>query len=530
MKIDKNIACTRFTLLNIAILIVIFAIIYNNIQEYVRKMVPTGDHRQDLLNACKIDLIVHSMPQVQNVSSYRPTVAIGYNSNVDLVVKAIPLLKQLDENIGMEKEENLNCDLLYSRNQLIKCFIKYFKNGNGVERFVANESLFNEMVSIAKHEKSHEFHVGGNAALMAVKFAKENWNVFLTGGAIGTTLRELLSPYDIQFITASNDGKTNEKNLDNLGDEIHMIMEYDRNEQFKNYIAPRANRFIATRDLSNAGFYSLDNFHRFLDQNISRIDLLVISGLHLLDSLTDVKERAILWKKISDRTSKTNTLAKSKKSHFLMHLELASIGQEIIYNEISEYLFPFINSIGLNEQELNSLYHAVSKTDAKSLTNIAQVTPNIKNVTEALVYLLDKFNHIYRIHFHSLAYHLVAVRKAEDIAAYRAVVASSSLTACTQACGFQNPDSIDLNKVDLLFKWSEQQTQISEKPELFSLVTYHGKHPDSIISWKTSQGFEMSLAPVLVCKQTIKTVGLGDAISTAGLSAEIKIRQAILPK
>jgi ADP-dependent glucokinase len=470
-----------------------------------------NDDRKSELYHTKHDLIQLSQQAIQQQMNNKLSVAIGYNSNVDLIVKAIPILNQLSTIV----DESVSCDLLYSKDQFVSCFRKYFRNGNGVERFVTNGTFFNELITLSAQHPSHHYHIGGNAALMAVRFALENWKVSLTGGSIGNTLKNLLSSYNIRFITKSE----TEPDQD---DEIHLIMEYDKAEFFANFSSPRANRFIVTRDISNAEFYSLDNFHKHLDEEISSLDLVVLSGFHLLDGETDSAKRQSILKQISEKIRNTLVVSEQKKKkHFVIHLELASIGQEVIYNEIAETIFPYVHSLGLNEQELYALYHSTQQSDIPS---IAQLIPDISSVTGAINTIMKQYSHLHRIHFHNLAYHLLAVRDTDitNEDAYIAAVTSSSLQACTQACGFTSPHTIDLAAVDLLFKWNEKQVA---SDNLFKSIVSHGQQSNhSVISWTTSDnGYRFYLSPVLVCKQTIKTVGLGDAISTLGLSAQLKV-------
>lgn len=510
----------------------------------------TNDEHEDpfpitfrIKQAIKNDLLRYSLLQEQREQNDKLTVAIGYNSNVDLVVKAIPVLNQLllmttnttseisdglllNAPSSSSLDEESYCNALFSVQQFVHCFVRFFREGSGVERFVLNETMFEQVISTSVLQEDNEFHIGGNAALMAVKFAKEQWKrVFLTGGTIGDRLRQLLAQYSnkIQFVTHES-LNSKQEHSDEKKDEIHLIMEYDKNEEFAGYFAPRANRFIVTRDISNAEFYSLDQFHRVIDQNIRDIDLVVLSGFHLLDGETNTTRREHMMQRISEKIAKTFHIKEHKKKHFMMHLELASIGQEKIYNEIGKYIFPYIHSIGLNEQELSSLYRATHSSLPK-LKSIAQVIPNIAQVTIALSHVMKTFGSIERIHFHSLAYHLLVVRQNNsNTAANLAAVSSSSLAACSQACGFDDPNDIEPEKVDVLFHWEEQQPIIQKFSHLFSRVHFYGAKEPSMVQW-TNDGFEFFLAPVLVCKKTIKTVGLGDAISTAGLSAQLKVEQ-----
>ena len=80
----------------------------------------------------------------------------------------------------------------------------------------------------------------------------------------------------------------------------------------------------------------------------------------------------------------------------------------------------------------------------------------------------------------------------------------------TQIAGLQacDQDTFHLNDVDLRFSRSYKLYSGAEAVEFDAnnpVVTF--KHKD----------IEFSLSPVLVCRNPLKTVGLGDAISSTGL-------------
>ena len=84
--------------------------------------------------------------------------------------------------------------------------------------------------------------------------------------------------------------------------------------------------------------FSLDSLLSFNPQAV------VISGLHLLEGQSeDMKQDKIasLQSKLQDLPSDTP-----------VHLELASMTSPEFMRDIVEQIFPFVDSIGLNEQEL----------------------------------------------------------------------------------------------------------------------------------------------------------------------------------
>lgn len=137
-------------------------------------------------------------------------------------------------------------------------------------------------------------------------------------------------------------------------------MEYSKGAKFLSHTTPRANRYIATRDIANAEFLSLHEFHKKLPDFGAH--LLVLSGFHLMDG-QDKDKRSVEW----DHITKYLKLVKNVR---FMHVELASIGNREIYKEIADNVFPSVNSLGLNEQELGALYHVLFPNQKKP--NISQ--------------------------------------------------------------------------------------------------------------------------------------------------------------
>lgn len=118
------------------------------------------------------------------------------------------------------------------------------------------------MIDNAMKQTSKILHIGGNAALMAENFSKEGFSVILTG-ATGPTAKKLLTSDKIKFIGSSND-------------EIHLIMEYQKEKEFDGVKTIRSNRFIATRDFTNSEFQVLDEFHDSIQKE--KPNLIILSG------------------------------------------------------------------------------------------------------------------------------------------------------------------------------------------------------------------------------------------------------------
>lgn len=171
-----------------------------------------------------------------------------------------------------------------------------------------------------------------------------------------------------------------------------------------------------------------------------------------------------------------------------------------------------VNSIGLNEQELLFL----SQAGAGPHSELASWDgmPDVGRVSDILLWVLERHGRVdpeseadlTRIHFHTLAYHILVTvdgHWGNQVAA----VAAGARVAGSQACGLE---SIDPTKVALRaprdFYSSYSEPRESLTLDLAMPVTVYRRGNVSFY-----------MTPVLVCKQPLRTVGLGDAISAEGL-------------
>lgn len=174
-------------------------------------------------------------------------------------------------------------------------------------------------------------------------------------------------------------------------------------------------------------------------------------------------------------------------------------------------MLPEITSLGLNEQELAFASIAAGGPHSDHIED-SQGQPLIHKMSDIIHWLLYNYgkstknpnSRLSRIHFHSLTYHIVGVHRSQWKNVRSATMAGTRL-AGMQACDVQklDPDIVDL-KMPLEF-------------QLFSGDVKRTLDPESPAhSWSINE-YLFVLSPVLVCKDPVKTVGLGDAISATGL-------------
>ncbi|KAM9714899.1 ADP-dependent glucokinase isoform 7-T7 [Dama dama] len=194
-----------------------------------------------------------------------------------------------------------------------------------------------------------------------------------------------------------------------------------------------------------------------------------------------------------------------------VHLELASMTNKELMSNIMHQVFPAVTSLGLNEQEL--LFLSQSASGPHSSLSSWNGVPDVGVVSDILFWILkehgkseSRASDLSRIHFHTLAYHILATvdgHWANQLAA----VAAGARVAGTQACA---TETIDTRRVSL----KAPHEFMTSRLEAGSRVVLNPSEP--VVAWHR-EGVSFHFTPVLVCKDPVRTVGLGDAISAEGL-------------
>ena len=146
-------------------------------------------------------------------------------------------------------------------------------------------------------------------------------------------------------------------------------------------------------------------------------------------------------------------------------------------------------------------------------------------------------NRLTRIHFHCLMFHVIAEYGDSDESQSGAAATASasanswshnavssllsgSKVAAKQACGFDYKDESRNDQLERMLKFRMQHT-LDEANNIMlkvesreSYVTFNASDP--VVRFSRGR-IRFYFTPVLVCKKPLKTVGLGDAISSNGL-------------
>ena len=334
--------------------------------------------------------------------------------------------------------------------------------------------------------------------MMARRLARDGCKVLLAAKMSSDEAKTLHS--SIQLATSSSST--------NMMEDIHLLLEYDVGECWGRYCSPRANRFIVHNDQSNLMLESLDGFEDAL-QRFSP-DLLVVSGLQMLDNFPY---------DISIRTKKLIELQKllaSQPSSVRIHFEMASFTDEVLLRELLQYVIPYADSLGMNEQELDNLHNLLLYGNISYASDpyprIATTLDLMRSLSSALQQSRKPSHRkVTRIHIHTLAYQIIAASQGSAWKYTRSAAAKASLVANRYVC---NSSVINTVNAKLIM---DESFSISRNP-ISPRVPLIDEAPVSC--WKEGD-FKICIAPNLVCTSVLQTGGAGDNISAAGLSIQI---------
>ena len=348
-----------------------------------------------------------------------------------------------------------------------------------------------------KKLNSTTVHIGGNAPVIAKRFAMEGWQVMLAAKMHPTSTRKLHP----QISVAGNESTYRQE-------DIHLLFEYDIGDQWGPYVAPRANRFIVHNDYSNMMLETLDDFiESFASFQPS---LVVVSGLQMLDNFPlDVSIRTAKLQRLQEALE---SLPGTTKIHF----EMASITEERLLTDLLEYVIPYADSLGMNEQELANL---CSMLEFGNITIVSDPYPRVAKALDQIRSLYElmeakksaSHRKLSRVHVHTLAYQAILITRDSVWRNVNGAVAKASLTANRYVCA---SNKISVNNAKLIMDDS------------FSVSVAPGSHRMPLVeaapvSCWSEEEVRFCVAPNLVCTAVQQTGGGGDNVSAAGLVLQL---------
>lgn len=135
---------------------------------------------------------------------------------------------------------------------------------------------------------------------------------------------------------------------------------------------------------------------------------MILSGFHILEGRDASYRNTRLSNVVHELLATVSSLP---SPHPRLHVELASMTDAAFVRVLLDTLLPHVQSLGLNEQELATAYTAIGGTSL-TRTQLSAKVPDVASVVQVLTLIMNTYKHgaLTRIHFHSLAFHIIATR------------------------------------------------------------------------------------------------------------------------
>lgn len=312
-------------------------------------------------------------------------------------------------------------------------------------------------------------------------------------------------------------------------DEVHIIVEYRAKDYWAPLNDPRIMRLILHRDKDSPMLGALEDLSLGIEP--FNPNLFVISGLQAMDHYpfdAGVRERRLI---------ELRNLITSRGLSTRIHLELAHYEELIFFKQLLQHTIPYVDSIGLNDQELdrfdvflqqNRIVSPKQPTRQRK-TRVAIILDQMRSVfrqlrqRDARNIVSDPHSRsITRIHVHTKAFQAILVGHNSQWLNTKNAAAKAALQAYRTVCeaSIANPES-----AKLIMDGSFASTAV---PGATPAQRWTLNELDPVSCWpegihvdgKVVQ-VDICVAPVLVCKEPKRTTGAGDNISAAGLILQI---------
>lgn len=449
----------------------------------------------------RLQLILDGLLKAERQVSVAPKtrIAIGFGSCQDLIVQSSEVFAHIEP-----PDDPQHIDVIDTERDLQRVFAYYFRHGAAAERYVSNATLFAELVKVAKSANTAEYHIGGNAPLMARRFAFEGCEVLL-GAHMSQKLRAELP----ESITVAGPEVTD--------DDVHLLLEYPAGERWGHLHSPRANRFIIHNDHTNPKMAAIENFVPELEK--FKPKLLVVSALQMMDNFPFEKGQR------EKHIREVQALMKHMDESVPLHFEMASYTDPTLLHELVEHVLPYSDSLGMNEQELPNLlsilkYGNVSYV-ADSYPRVATVLDAMRDIYELLKVDapqkggksgdIDGRRPLTRLHIHTLAFQAILVANDSPWKNSLAAAAKAALTAHRYTCGSHDIDTAHARVI-------MDDSFTTSRGTGARRIPFNSDRP--VACWQ-ERNFEICVAPVLVCTKVQHTGGGGDNVSAAGLVLQV---------
>ncbi len=433
-------------------------------------------------------------------------VACAFNSCIDSVVK---LSGKDFTNLFLQQKSSLkelknivHCSV-NSPLDLLRGVFRCFTNGIAEEWVAEQPEMFDWML---KNLGVKKMQVGGQGGIIAntlsltdIKEVVVHSNALSSLQAGQFFNRKNLLSFDKKGILK----QASKINRDKISS-IHWIVEFDKGDKITlegcEFTCPKSNRFIITYDPPLFNFVIDKNFIDYTNNN--KFDYFVLSGYQALSS----KNHALKHIKNSVNIIH-NWKEQSPKS--IVHLEIASTQDNNVLKNITRYLIPNVDSIGVNERETMDILKALNQN---KLLEKCRQNPSSSNLFDAILRIKTKLK-CPRIQLHMFGLYITIQDKNFSISP--AKNRNGMILAATSAASKAFYGQLSKPQ-DILKSYGMQVSDVGIK-ELYNLGLHLKKTTLLTKGICEYKGFDIIAVPTILIDHPKTLVGMGDTISSFSL-------------
>ncbi|MEA2071675.1 MAG: ADP-dependent glucokinase/phosphofructokinase [Asgard group archaeon] len=456
-------------------------------------------------------------------------VFVGFNTNIDAIFQLSPAFFEKQINDLALSETTLQQAIhnwkgtIEDLSDFVTGICGCFKEGKASEWIIKDEHVYEKLLLQLPLEIA-TFKMGGQAGIMAnllaqmdlqkiithcVSLNKQQLSLFSKSNSIVVPLENqnkellLLPPHEIKATEESP--------------YYHLIFELRKNNHLQIssdtcWTCPRENRFIATYDPKNASLTLLDGFRNHVSEIAQITDAFFIAGFHLLAQQS--------MEKIHQKIHQINDLllqAKESNHQLIIHWEMSSTKNPLILDQLLKTTEKnhIWTSLGCNERELKELLEALGFTKLCSSFHL------LESILQGILHIVDHLA-LARFHLHTYGYYLEVVKKPHTLLAEQirdSLCFSSVITAIRAAKGNLPPkkELLDFG-ISLIRSFSPSKPYRQMKNLLENSTEIQTTSEKGIFETKD---YSIIIIPTILVSSPKFTVGLGDAISSSALVAEL---------
>ena len=403
-----------------------------------------------------------------DVARVEANVLVGFNANIDAKYR----LQDLDLKIESANAEDL--EQVENKEEILSLLSYCIKNGE-------NREINSEGLELDPETGKEE--VGGQAGIMANFLqSKTHETVFYTP-FLSERLVEVL---DSGLIYPVNSGEGLEllevvEAINTDRTKVNHILEFD---------GEKTGRLILSDRLRGFGPY----FRKGVEDHISELDegldRVLLSGFHNADGNIGAKLR-----KASQQLEKFDTP---------VHMEYVDLSDRL--NLLEKYIFPHIESIGLDEYEMKAMEEALD-------VELGGDEPSLGEAFQFAKFFINEFG-LERVHIHTYSYHLNVTTEAYGVEPDK--IRESMLYGETSAVQMADEGEIPEEVKRLEF----DNKHIRKLDDLEDFGNFFGLEEFAETGITNIEGLNVVAIPPAIHEEPRRLVGMGDIISAGSFVKE----------